>query len=432
MTSLRNAVRNRNMDKVAAATAALLLLSACGANEEAAPAQTDTAYQDILIGQLLDAAPGDVIEIPEGTFSFDRSLSLTVDGVTIRGKGMDKSILSFKNQIAGAEGLLVTASDFTIEDLAIEDAKGDALKISDAENIVIRRVRTEWTGGPKTENGAYGIYPVQTRNVLMEENVAIAASDAGLYIGQSQNVIVRNNRAEFNVAGIEIENTFDADVYDNIATNNTGGILVFNMPNLPQPGARTRVFDNQVYENNTRNFGHPGTPVASIPAGSGIVINSNDEVEIFDNVIRDHKTANIIISSVYTTGYSDSGMSDDFDPYPERIYIYDNVFEGGGNNPDGLDLQALKLAVVGPLGRLPDVLWDGYVDDAKLVDGALPEALRICVQNGEAQVLNVDSPNGFASPRVAEASEHDCAHNKLPAVALDGALNEAPTGAPAE
>lgn len=425
MTRLRNAGRNQGSGRCAAALAALLSLSACGAGDDAAtPEETDAAYQDILIGQLLDARPGDVIEIPEGTFSFDRSLSLTVDGVTIRGKGMDKSILSFRNQIAGAEGLLVTANDFTIEDLAIEDAKGDALKISDAENIIIRRVRTEWTGGPKTENGAYGIYPVQTRNVLMEENVAIAASDAGLYIGQSQNVVVRNNRAEFNVAGIEIENTFDADVYDNIATNNTGGILVFNMPNLQQPGARTRVFQNQVYENNTRNFGHPGTPVASIPAGSGVVINSNDEVEIFDNVIRDNKTANVIISSVYTTGYSDSGMSEDFDPYPESIYIYDNAFEGGGNNPDGLDLQALKLAVVGPLGRLPDVLWDGHVDDAKLVDGALPEALRICVQNGDAKVLNVDSPNGFASPRIADAGEHDCAHEKLPPVELAGALAE--------
>ena len=425
MKPLRHAERNQVSGKRGATLAALLLLSACGASDsETAQGDANTAYQDVLIGQLLDAQPGDVIEIPEGTFAFDRSLSLTVDGVTIRGKGMDKSVLSFKNQIAGAEGLLVTANDFVIEDVAIEDAKGDALKISDAENIVIRRVRTEWTGGPKTENGAYGIYPVQTKNVLMEENVAIAASDAGLYIGQSQNVIVRNNRAEFNVAGIEIENTFDADVYDNIATNNTGGILVFNMPNLQQPGARTRVFNNQVFENNTRNFGHPGTPVASIPAGSGIVINSNDEVQIFDNVIRDNKTANVIISSVYTTGYAESGMSEDFDPYPERIYIYDNAFEGGGNNPDGLDLQALKIAMVGPLGRLPDVLWDGYVDDAKLVDGALPEALRICVQNDEARVLNVDSPNGFASPRIAEAEEHDCAHEKLSPVKLTGALAE--------
>ena len=398
-------------------------LAGCGQQAEETTAPADTVYQDVLMAQLLDAKPGDVIEIPEGVFSFDRSLSLTADGVTIRGKGMDKSILSFKNQVAGAEGLLVTASDFTIEDLAIEDAKGDALKISKGENIIIRRVRTEWTGGPKTENGAYGIYPVQTKNVLMEENVAIAASDAGLYIGQSENVIVRNNRAEYNVAGIEIENTFDADVYDNIAVNNTGGILVFNMPNLQQPGARTRVFDNQVNENNTRNFGHPGTPVASIPAGSGIVINSNDEVEIFDNVIRDNKTANIIISSVYSAGYAESGMSDDFDPYPEKIYIYNNVFEGGGDNPDGLELQALKVAVAGPFGRIPDVLWDGYVDDAKFVDGALPDSLRICVQNDGAQVLNVDGPNGNANPRIADG-EHDCAHEKLPAVQLTGALGQ--------
>ena len=398
-------------------------LAACSQQAEETASPADADYQDVLMTQLLDAKPGDVIEIPEGVFAFDRSLSLTVDGVTIRGQGMDKSVLSFKNQIAGAEGLLVTASDFTIEDLAIEDAKGDALKISEGENIIIRRVRTEWTGGPKTENGAYGIYPVQTKNVLMEDNVAIAASDAGLYIGQSENVIVRNNRAEYNVAGIEIENTFDADVYDNIAVNNTGGILVFNMPNLQQPGARTRVFDNQVYENNTRNFGHPGTPVASIPAGSGIVINSNDEVEIFDNVIRDNKTANIIISSVYSAGYADSGMSEDFDPYPESIYIYNNVFEGGGDNPDGLELQALKVAVAGPFGRIPDILWDGYVDDAKFVDGALPDALRICVRNGVAPVLNVDGPNGNANPRIAEG-EHDCNHEKLPAVQLTGALGQ--------
>jgi len=52
--------------------------------------------------------------------------------------------------------------------------------------------------------------------------VAIAAADAGSYVGQSKNVIVRNNRAESNVAGIEIENTQGADVYDNVAVDNTG------------------------------------------------------------------------------------------------------------------------------------------------------------------------------------------------------------------
>ncbi len=397
--------------------AGVIALVACGEKTAKTQAPADTSYQETLMTQLLDAKPGDVIEIPAGIFAFDRSLSLNVDGVTIRGRGMDQSVLSFKGQVAGAEGLLVTASDFTIEDLAIEDTKGDALKITEGENIIIRRVRTEWTGGPKTSNGAYGIYPVQTKNVLMEENIAIAAADAGLYIGQSQNVVVRNNHAEYNVAGIEIENTFDADVYGNVATNNTGGILVFNMPNLKQPGARTRVFKNEVFENNTKNFGHEGTPVASIPAGSGIVVNSNDQVEIFDNDIRDNKTANVIVSSVFSTGYSEDSGSDDFDPYPEAIYIYDNRFEGGGNNPDGFDLQALKIATAGPMGRLPDLLWDGYVNQAKPDAGPV-----LCVQNGDIKIMNVDGPNSNKNPRIEPARDYDCALEKLPAVELTGPL----------
>ena len=409
--------------KTAGLAAVLMALAGCGGEKSISTPAADADYQETLLTALLDAKPGDVIEIPEGVFTFDRGLSLSVDGITIRGQGMDKSVLSFKGQLAGAEGLLVTASDFTIEDLAIEDTKGDALKITEGENIIIRRVRTEWTGGPKTANGAYGIYPVQTKNVLMEENVAIAASDAGLYIGQSENVVVRNNRAEYNVAGIEIENTTGADVYGNVATNNTGGILVFNMPNLTRPGAKTRVFENEVYENNTKNFGHKGTPVASIPAGSGVVVNSNDEVEIFNNQIRDNKTANVIISSVFSSGYADAGMNDDFDPYPEAIYIYDNTLEGGGDNPDNLALQAFRVASAGPLGRLPDVLWDGFIDEAKMENGALPAHLRLCIQNGDVKVLNADGPNDNKSPRIEEDG-FDCALEKLPAIQLTGALAE--------
>ena len=390
-----------------------LCLAACGQPEQEARDITtaDTAYQDVLLEQLIDARPGDVIEIPVGIYHFDRSLSLTVDGVTIRGAGMNETILNFQGQVAGAEGLLVTANDFTLEDLAIEDTSGDGLKVNNATNVVIRGVRVEWTNGYSTENGAYGLYPVQTENVLIEDSVAIGASDAGIYVGQSRNVVVRNNRAEYNVAGIEVENCIGADVYGNTATNNTGGILVFNMPNLPQPGYRTRVYDNDVFSNNTENFGHEGTPVASVPAGSGIVINSNDEVEIFNNRISDNKTANIIISSLHSTGYSDYSVQADFDPYPETIWIHDNTYSGGGNDPDGLELTALKIAMFGLNGSLPDVLFDGYVDAEKQVDGALPDALRICVAD-PVDVLNADGPNGYADPRV-ETDDYRC---ELPAL----------------
>jgi parallel beta-helix repeat protein len=402
--------------------ALLAVVAAC--SKQAPQATPPSEYQKALQTQLISAQPGDLITIPAGVHEINRGLSLNVSGVTLRGEGMDKSILSFKNQLQGAEGLLVNASDFTIEDLAIEDAAGDGLKINEGRNIIIRRVRTEWTNGPDEKNGAYGIYPVQAENVLLEECVAIAASDAGIYVGQSRNVVVRNNTATFNVAGIEIENTTNADVYGNVAENNTGGILVFNMPDLPVPGHSTRVYKNKVVANNTSNFGAEGTPVASVPAGSGIVINSNDKVEIFDNDIADNETANIIISSYYATGYQGTReLAADYDPYPEAIFIYGNRFAGGGSSPDGLDLKALKVAKFGITGSFPDVIWDGFVNADKLNDqGRLLPEYAICVDNGDAEVLNVDLGNGSENI-VVGSDEHQCRHDNLPAVELVAPLS---------
>lgn len=400
-----------------------VLLASCSGSEGPERQLLESEFQKQLQLQLIKAKPGDVITIPEGVHPINRGLSLNVSGVTLRGLGMDKSILSFKGQVQGAEGLLVNASDFTIEDLAIEDTAGDALKINEGRNIVIRRVRTEWTNGPDEKNGAYGIYPVQAENVLLEDSVAIGASDAGLYVGQSRNVVVRNNRVEFNVAGIEIENTMHADVYGNVARNNTGGILVFNMPDLPNPGHSTRVFGNEVVGNNTANFGAEGTPVASVPAGSGIVINSNDRVEIFDNVITDNNTANIIISSYFATGYQGTReVADDYDPYPETIYIYGNTLSGGGSAPDGLELKALKVAKFGLTGSFPDVLWDGYVNTDKVDEhGRLLPEFAICVDNDTAEVLNVDLGNGSENIVIGD-EQHRCTHEKLPAVMLTAPL----------
>ena len=388
-----------------------LLLSACQKTPEApAPAPGDAGFARLLQQKLLDARPGDVIEVPEGTFRFDRSLSLRVDNVTLRGRGMDKSILSFKGQKAGAEGLLVNANGFTLENLAIEDSKGDGFKISQCENVTVRGVRVEWTGGPSTSNGGYGLYPVLCRNVLIEDSVAIGASDSGIYVGQSRDVIVRNNRAERNVAGIEIENTINADVHDNQATGNTGGILVFNMPALTQQGDAIRVFKNKVVENNLDNFGAKGTPVASVPAGSGVVINSNDNIEIFDNDIAGNRTANIIVSSVYSTGYKDDKASGAFDPYPERIHVHGNRLSGGGDSPDRMDFKALKVAMYGLTGSFPDVLFDGYVNPRRA------EGPQICLR-GVSGVLNADGPGGYKNPS-KDARPYDCTLPSLPAVDL--------------
>ena len=392
----------------ALALAAVTLLLGC-------TPQPEKPFTEVLREALETASPGDVIEVPAGTFNFKRSLILNTDNVTLRGAGMDQSILNFKGQVAGAEGLSVNASNFLIEDLAIEDSVGDALKINEGDNITIRRVRTEWTNGPSTDNGAYGIYPVQTTNVLLEGNVAIGASDAGIYVGQSRQVIVRNNRAEYNVAGIEVENTIGADVYNNVANNNTGGILVFNMPSIPQRGYATRVFDNDVHSNNTENFAIPGTAVSGVPTGSGVMINSNDQVEIFNNRITNNNTANIVISSYFSANFAGQReIAAEFDPYPEQIMIYGNSFEGGGTAPGLAYLTQLRNALYGEQGKFPDISWDGIVNPEK--DSATPV---ICVDNGDAQLLSIDAGNEFANAGI-DMTRHTCSVPKLAPVELAG------------
>ena len=185
---------------------------------------------------LISAKPGDTVRFGEGTFVFTKTLSLDVENVTVTGAGPDKTILKFKDQVTGSggEGLLVTKGGFTLENLAVEDSRGDAVKVSGVDGVTFRNLRVEWTRGPSPENGAYGLYPVESQNVLIEGCTAIGASDAGIYVGQCENIIVRNNVAKSNVTGIEVENSVGADVYNNVATDNTGGSSCSNCRTCPR------------------------------------------------------------------------------------------------------------------------------------------------------------------------------------------------------
>ena len=356
---------------------------------------------------LIKAAPGDIIQLPEGKFDLDRELSLTVASVTFRGKGIDKTILSFKNQKSGSAGLLATGNGFLIEDMTIEDTKGDALKINGATGVTIRRIKTQWTGGPKETNGSYGIYPVQCKNVLIEDSVAIGASDAGIYVGQSKQIIVRRNRAEFNVAGIEIENSTNADVEANVATNNTGGLLIFNLPDLPvQGGSFTRVFNNRVYGNNTPNFAPKGNIVAKVPAGTGVMVMSTHDIEIFRNTLKDNETSNISLISYLTTG---NPLKDaKYDPFVESISIHDNDITGGGHKPAGR--YAELTAVLG--SPVPSIIYDG-VTRPKLTDS------KICIHNnGDATFVDYDAAHQFKHPK-RDIAAHGCTLPALEAVHLE-------------
>ncbi|MDA0758729.1 MAG: right-handed parallel beta-helix repeat-containing protein, partial [Proteobacteria bacterium] len=343
------------------------------------------AYKEIQEALIL-AEPGDVIRLTAGIFELEDSLSLDIDSVRIEGEGMNQTILSFKNQQSGAQGLSVTSDNVTLQDFAVQDAKGDAIKVKGVTNIKFLRVKTEWTNGPSSSNGAYGLYPVESQNVLIDGCVAIGASDAGIYVGQSQNIIVRNSRAEFNVAGIEIENSYYADVHNNIATNNTGGILIFDLPSLPQQrGHHVRVFNNQSVGNNTDNFAPEGNIVGEVPRGTGIIIMANSDVEIFDNTIGENDTVNIAVVT-----YGSETDDDQYYPHPKSIQIHGNEFGPTGHNPDTSkgDLAQMLYDLSG--GNMPDIFWDGLLPVSQLVFGQPENEKMIVSNNGDATLLALD------------------------------------------
>ncbi|MFN9632892.1 MAG: parallel beta-helix domain-containing protein [Erythrobacteraceae bacterium] len=305
---------------------------------------------------LILAAPGDVIELGAGRFTLTDGLSLDVDGVTVRGAGMDATVLDFTTQQGAGEGLLVTSDNVTLRDFALENPKGDGIKSKGADNIIYRGIRVTWTGGPKASNGAYGIYPVESTGVLVIDSKVSGASDAGIYVGQSRDITVRGNIVEFNVAGIEIENSRNALVINNFATRNTGGLLVFDLPGLPvMNGGNVILRENVVADNDTPNFAPPGNIVASVRRGTGVLVMANDGVLIEDNVLENNPTAHVMVVA-YTQPYDDAR----YNPYARNVIVGRNAFGRGGDDPQ-LDGKEALLAAFG--GALPPVLWDGIVED---------------------------------------------------------------------
>jgi len=336
---------------------------------------------------LILAEPGDIIHLTEGLYELEDSLSIDIQDIILEGEGIDKTVLSFKNQKSGAQGLSVTSDGVILRDFAVEDAKGDAIKVKGVNGISFIRVRTEWTGGVSTENGAYGLYPVESKNVLIDSCVAIGASDAGIYVGQSENIIVKNSRAEFNVAGIEIENSYYADVYDNYAVNNTAGILVFDLPDIPQQGGHhVRVFRNKAVNNNTDNFAPEGNIVGEVPRGMGILIQASSHVEIFDNDIGDNDTVNI---AIVTYGFETD--DENYYPHPKSIQIHGNRFGKSGYNPDLETGELAKILYELSDGDMPHIFWDGIVPLPQILFGQPDEDKIILGDNGDASFLTINA-----------------------------------------
>jgi parallel beta-helix repeat protein len=393
-------ILGERMKPVPLGLAALAIAAFCGTPADAKTIKVGPGAdaQERLQTALIDAKPGDVVRLGAGRFELSDGLSLDVANVVVQGAGPGKTILSFDTQKGEAEGLLITSNQVTVRDLSVQNARGNGVKSKGVDQISMINLMVEWTGGPKTTNGSYGVYPVSSTNVLIDRVTVKGASDAGIYIGQSKNIVVQNSRAEDNVAGIEIENCFNADVHDNVSTHNAGGIMVFDLPGLPQMGGHsTRVFHNEVVNNDTPNFAPKGNTVAGVPTGTGIMVMANRDVHVFDNHIDGNASAGVMLVA-YLNAFTDPA----YNPLPRDIAVHGNRFGRNGFAPVWEGGAALARGLG---GTLPPVLWDGVTGYTKPGGGPVSETVHLSIADGPVVNLGLivqGTPAAQAKPVVTK------------------------------
>lgn len=399
---------------------AILAVSACK-DEAEEPTGTvymfeaNTASQADVQEALILFEPGDKIIFGAGTFSFTSTLS--VDGkndMIIEGAGRDETILDFTNQISGAEGIKINNCDMILmNSFTVQNSAGDGIKATDCDGITFYNVGATWTGEVSEDNGGYGLYPVLCKNVLMSNCYARGASDAGIYVGQSERIIVNNCLVEENVAGIEIENSVSADVYNNVARNNTGGILIFDLPGLTiSNGSQHRVFSNTLEDNSHPNFAAEGNIVASVPSGTGIMLLAAKKVEVFDNVLINNNVMGIGFID-YLTITTLSGGSIDDENYVSaisEIYVHGNTISRTTEYPTEQTAMGNFLVSLYPNGDIPDYVYDGF-------SGSNETENTLCFDSPGGTFVNISVPTGFASIST-DITPHLCVQDRLPEVTV--------------
>ncbi len=342
------------------------------------------------------AQPGDTIQVMPGTYSetvyIDKD-DIHLVGVIEQGERATMDGLDKLN-----DAILYSGNNIIIENFRITRYKGNGIMGQAGNNFEIRN-------NVIVDTGIYGIFPQLGTNGLVEHNVVSGIEDAAIYIGMSDNIHVAYNEVFDSVAGIEIENSRHAVVEHNNAHHNTGGILAFVTPGLPIKTTEDVIIRNNfVLDNNTPNFGAPGSIVSGIPAGTGILVMAADDVIIEGNIISNNKTAGIIINdhSFATT----ITMDVESDPNSDRTMILDNVMLNNGYDtiPE-VTAVALTELHTGPV----DIVHVGSSDGSCIINRHRYRTVGIG-NYAECDFTNTDSTESYllaggAKPRVINPEE---------------------------
>jgi hypothetical protein len=153
-------------------------------------------------------------------------------------------------------------------------------------------------------------------------------SDACVYVGESEDVVVDHNRATDCEIGLQIENSRRVRMRRNVATGNTAGIIVDVIDGRQVTVAEdNEVSGNVVRDNNRPNSAPPGAETAALVPGIGIIVNGADRTLIAQNTVRGHRLAGLTLVNFCVGEPAEcADPALDIDPVPDGNRVIANRF----------------------------------------------------------------------------------------------------------
>ena len=367
----------------------LAALALCSAFAASAFGETIRVRAGESIQRAIEKAPpGGVIEVEPGTYH--EALVIDTPGITLRGvvSGAKRPVLDGEGK--RGDGVIASGSPFTMSGFAVQHYKGNGVTTQQVDGVTLTDLIID-------DTGLYGVYPIQSRNIEITHCSVTRISDAGIYVGESERAVVAYNEVFANVAGIEIENTNDADVHDNVAYDNTAGILVFVLPGkVLKEAKRNRVRGNWVIHNNRPNFGDPDAIVGQLPYGMGILVMGADDTVVEDNRVRGNHSSGI---GVIRLAPEESAKDPELEPLADGTRVLFNYAAGNGTQP--------HPTIQKRYGGGADFAWDGTGTNncVSLPDSSLRRGVPLgpCREN---RPFGRQTPKGTI-PHAAHASALD-------------------------
>lgn len=355
----------------------LFIILPCLAVAVPAVARTLTVQPGESIRAALEQArPGDRIVVMPGTYREGspgdlNALTIHDSGITLTGMSLPNRPVVLENAGGQSFGIWVSPPDssgpeaesdtehppcglvgttvrgFTLSGFTVRGFARDGVHLACVDGFSLSRNVADGSG-------EYGLFPIVSSHGSINGNeVMNTQTDAGIYVGQSRDVAIRDNHVHDNLLGIEVENSVSCTVAANLVHDNTFGIFVDLLPFLERKRQQdTAIVGNQVYNNNRPNTAEPDELLGLLPPGIGILLTGADRTSVSGNTVTGNQFAGIGVTSVCLAfalqGQTCEGL--DIEPNPDGNRIVGNLVLGNGMVPVGIPaLDALR----------GDLVWDG-------------------------------------------------------------------------